>query len=170
LESARVQSEANDGDNAATQSLEPLQSQGTLQSSTSTTMGSSFIGPLLPGYSDAPRNGDDELPSFEQSQDDSVTIPIRIDEEAAPQDRLAPSPSSSLEADASSVRAEASDSEEDGRPWIRRAGSGEWSPTYRSGVIRRLSDASDMETFGYNTAPDEATIDIDISTPPHSVE
>lgn len=133
-------------------------------------MGSSFIGPLLPGYSDASRNGDDELPSFEQSQDDPVAIPIRIDDEAGPEDRLAPSPSSSLEADASSVRAEASDSEEDTGPCIRQVGGREWSPTHGSGVIRRLSDASDMDTFGYNTAPDEATIDIDISTPPHSVE
>jgi hypothetical protein len=87
-----------------------------------------------------------------------------------PGDRLAPSPSSSV--DASSVRAEASDSEGGSGTWIRRIGGDDgsaWSPTYRPGVIRRLSDASDMETFSYIAADNEATIDIDISSP-HTIE
>lgn len=99
-----------------------------------------------------------------------MAIPISINDEVEPGDRLAPSSSSSV--DASSVRVEASDSEGESGTWIRRISVDNgpaWSPTYQPGVIRRLSDASDMETFGYIAADNEATIDIDISSP-HIIE
>lgn len=157
-----------------TQSVEPSQSQHTLVSSTSSSTiahaGTPFIGPLLPGYSD-PSAGGSELPFFEQSLDD-IAIPIRTDDEVEPRDRLAPSPSSSV--DASSVRAEYSeDSGGENGAWIRRIGGGDgstWPSTYGPGAIRRLSDASDMGAFGYSVADSEPTIDIDISSPPHSIE
>lgn len=77
------------------------------------------------------------------------------------------------------MRAEVSeDSDNDsmhmhGGPWIRTIGTGDgttWSSTHISTRLRGLSDISDDEPYSLNTVDQEETVDIDVSSPTHSIE
>lgn len=61
------------------------------------------------------------------------------------------------------------DSDDEHKPWIRRIGGGDtspWSPTFRPGAPHRLSDASDMVPFAYNSMDQDETVEIDITPAP----
>lgn len=168
-------------DAAVDQTIEPSDSQATLATSPSTStlanMASSFIGPVLPDVQarSSHENPDDELPSFEQSQNDSIAIPLTTD--TLDGDRGAPSPSSSAGASlgASSMRVTFSDDSDDGLhgPWIRTIGGGEggeFSPTFSSVRLRSLSDASDEANYNFSRIDADETVDIDVTSSVHSIE